>query len=185
MTDFGAVGDGHTLDTVAINRTIAACHDAGGGVVHFTAGTYLIGTIELLSRVTLQLDAGAVIKGSAALADYRQLPTASEGRDTALIVAVDAQNVAITGHGTIDGNGRAFALPGEADVSRDFDAHHTRQGAAYLKLNDRPEDGRCGIECGRESSRCFCAARRSTFPRYGSWTRRTGDCMWRAARTCC
>ena len=138
---YGAAGDGATLDHGAVNRAIAACHAAGGGTVFVPSGTYLIGTVELLSDVTLHLDAGALLKGSPNLADYRVLPYSSELRNTSLIIADGARTVAITGRGAIDGNADAFSLPGEADTWRDFEAEYTRQGEAYLQINDDPEDG--------------------------------------------
>jgi hypothetical protein len=138
---YGAAGDGAALDHHAVNRAIAACHAAGGGTVFVPSGTYLIGTVELLSNVTLHLDAGAVLKGSPNLADYRVLPYTSEFRNTTLILADGATNIAIVGRGTIDGNGAAFGLFDQADTSRDFDAVHTRQGEAYFAINDLPDDG--------------------------------------------
>jgi polygalacturonase len=59
--DFGAKGDGHTLDSDAINRAIAAAGDAGGGVVLLPAGDYLSYTLRLRSHVTLQFTAGATL----------------------------------------------------------------------------------------------------------------------------
>ncbi len=141
ICEFGATADGETLAHEAINQAIATCNSAGGGTVWVPVGIYLIGTIELLSNVTLHLDAGAILKGSPDLADYRVLPYTSEFRNTALIVADGATNIAITGRGAIDGNGDAFAIYGEADKSRDFDAKHTRQGEAYFAINDLPDDG--------------------------------------------
>lgn len=138
---FGAVGDGVRLDSPSINQAIAACARSGGGTVLIPAGTYMIGTVQLLDNVTLHLEAGAVLKGSADLGDYRVLPYTSEGRSTALIVADHARNVAITGRGTIDGNGAAFAIPDQADTWRDFDPARTRQGGDYLLINDDPADG--------------------------------------------
>uniref|UniRef100_UPI0035CB9059 rhamnogalacturonidase n=1 Tax=uncultured Sphingomonas sp. TaxID=158754 RepID=UPI0035CB9059 len=58
---YGATGDGHTIDTPAINRAIDAAAAAGGGTVHFPAGTYACYTIRLRSRVALHLDIGATI----------------------------------------------------------------------------------------------------------------------------
>ena len=58
---FGAVGDGKTLDTAAINKAIDAAAAAGGGTVDFPAGNYLSFSIHLKSHVTLHLDAGATI----------------------------------------------------------------------------------------------------------------------------
>jgi polygalacturonase len=141
VKDFGATGGGVTLDTMAINHTIIACHRSGGGTVFVPAGAYLIGTVELLDNITLHLDAGAVLKGSPNMADYRVLPRRSEMRDTALVIALNARNIAITGRGVIDGNGEAFAEPGRPDLSRDFHARHTRQGEAYFSINDQAEDG--------------------------------------------
>ncbi|MDB6095509.1 MAG: hypothetical protein JWM32_3071 [Verrucomicrobia bacterium] len=141
VKNFGALGDGTTLDTAAINRAIGVCHAAGGGTVVLSAGIYLSGTIELLSRVTLQLEAGAVLRGSGNLADYRPLPQSSEGRNTTLILARDATDVALTGCGTIDGNGDAFAFYDRADTYRDYAASCTRQQAEYDRVNDLPDDG--------------------------------------------
>jgi hypothetical protein len=141
VRDFGATGDGAALDTGAFNRAITTCHAAGGGTVVVPAGTYRIGTVDLLSNLTLHLEAGAVVLGSPNLADYRVLPYKSELRNTTLFLADGAANVAIVGRGTIDGNGRAFGIFEEADTWRDFEPRHTRQGEAYLAINDSPDDG--------------------------------------------
>ena len=66
---FGARGDGKTLDTAAISKAIVAANAAGGGVVVFSPGTYLSGTVELLSNVTLEVRAGAVLQASPKTAD--------------------------------------------------------------------------------------------------------------------
>jgi polygalacturonase len=58
---YGATGDGRTLDTVAINRTIAAAHAVGGGTVVLPAGNYLSHSIRLFSWITLELRAGAIL----------------------------------------------------------------------------------------------------------------------------
>ena len=64
VRDFGARGDGRTLDTQAIARAVKVCFESGGGTVVFPAGQYVTGTFEMFSRVTLHLEAGAIIKGS-------------------------------------------------------------------------------------------------------------------------
>ncbi len=97
---FGALGDGLTLDTAAIQRTIEACHAAGGGTVVFPAGNFLSATITLRSNITLDLSPGAVLLGSTRLADY---PVRKH-----LIFADGVENIALTGHGAIDGQGDAF-----------------------------------------------------------------------------
>src|ERR1051325_2332025 len=61
VRDFGATGDGTTLDTVGINRAIDEAHSSGGGTVFFPAGNYLSVSIHLKSNITLYLDQGAII----------------------------------------------------------------------------------------------------------------------------
>jgi polygalacturonase len=105
---FGAKGDGIAKDTVAIQKAIDACETKGGGTVRLTAGTYLSAPIVLKSNITLQLDKGATLFGSPDHADY---PAKTEFRNPgnqALVGAVNAENVAITGEGVIDGNGESW-----------------------------------------------------------------------------
>jgi hypothetical protein len=115
----GAKGDGLALDTAAIQAAIDACHDAGEGQVLFPAGRYLSGTIRLRSGVTLCLEAGARLIGTTNLAHYAQptppsyMAEAKWGKwHRGLIIAEDAEDIAITGPGTIDGN-KVFDPTGE------------------------------------------------------------------------
>jgi parallel beta-helix repeat protein len=105
----GAVGDGATLNTLAIQRAIDNCAAAGGGTVHFPAGRFLTGTIQIKSNVILHLDAEATLLGSSDAADYRNLDPFIDGSGNpmghALIVAVDAANLGIEGNGAVDGQG--------------------------------------------------------------------------------
>ncbi|ASZ09680.1 glycoside hydrolase family 28 protein [Chitinophaga pendula] len=109
IKDYGAIGDGATLNTIAIRNAIQACVDGGGGKVIVPAGRYLTGTIALKSNITLQLEKDAVILGSTHIEDYENLDPFTDGLGVdvgwALIVAVDQQNIRITGQGTIDGQG--------------------------------------------------------------------------------
>ena len=111
VRDYGATGDGRTLETAAFRRAVAACAAAGGGEVVVPPGRYLTGTIELKSRVGLEVGAGAVILGSENPADYPATPNAW-GEPTEmiapLIYAADAEDVAIEGRGTIDGQGAVW-----------------------------------------------------------------------------
>lgn len=111
-SQFGAVGDGTTLNTAAIQKAIDDCSTGGGGVVSFPKGSYLIGTIQIKSNVTLRLEEGAALLGSTDAADYRNLDPFIDGSGNpmgyALIVAVDADNVGIEGHGTVDGQSPAL-----------------------------------------------------------------------------
>ena len=114
--DFNISCDGVTLCTEAIQSAIDTCAKSGGGVVTVPAGIYRTGTIWLRSNVELHLEHGAVIKGSDNLDDYNAedaYPQNFSCREEGwlgkhLILAVECENVAITGTGTVDGNGEAF-----------------------------------------------------------------------------
>ncbi len=113
---YGAVGDGDTICTAAIQRAVDACHASGGGTVLVPPGIYLTGTIYLKSRVTLHLRVGATLRGSTRRQDYNtddvfpENPVFSQENVSGahLIIAYKAEQVAIEGDGTIDGNGSAF-----------------------------------------------------------------------------
>jgi hypothetical protein len=130
------------MDTSAINAAVQDCHSHGGGTVLVEAGTYRTGTVTLLDNIELRLESGATLLGSSDLSDYSHLAQASENRDTALIVAEHAQNVAITGEGTIDGNGGAF-IDGESQQSFHpyFDASRTRQGEGIVARMQQRREG--------------------------------------------
>src|SRR5271165_4724805 len=71
VRDFGAKGDGRSLDTEAIQSAVRAANKAGGGTITFPPGIYVTGTIELLSNVDLDIQRGATLKGSSKVDDYR------------------------------------------------------------------------------------------------------------------
>jgi polygalacturonase len=108
LGDFGGRGDGATDNTSALRSAIEACHRAGGGRVVVPAGDYLTGPIHLRSRVNLHVQAGATLRFHTDPARY--LPavfTRWEGVElmnySPLVYAIDQQDVAITGEGTLDG----------------------------------------------------------------------------------
>lgn len=108
LTDFGAIGDGVYMNTEAFKKAIdVACEKREGLFV--PAGVYLTGTI-LLKGVSLYLEAGAVIKASTNIEDYPEQDYIHNelGALRALIINRDADNVSITGEGTIDLSGRSF-----------------------------------------------------------------------------
>jgi Glycosyl hydrolases family 28 len=116
VRSFGAVGDGEHLDTAGIQAAIDACAKGGGGAVLFPAGRHLSGTIFLKSRVTLHLDAGAVLLGSRKLEHYPVTVPAFRSytdnyTDKSLIYAENVEDIAIEGRGVIDGQGAAFQGP--------------------------------------------------------------------------
>ena len=126
VTKYGAVGDGKTSDTKAIQQAIDDCSKAGGGRVLVPGGhVYRTGTLVLKSNVELHLELGAVIKASDNMEDFdlfgRNVPKHDgldrptyENCDYAgaptlyFIYANDADNISITGLGAIDGNEEIF-----------------------------------------------------------------------------
>jgi polygalacturonase len=109
VQEAGALGDGQTLDTPAIQSAIDACAGQGGGTVFLPAGHYQVGSLFLRNNITLYLDAGAVILGSQNHADYPIIQSRWEGvhQDSyaPLIGGDHLQNIAVIGRGTIDGRG--------------------------------------------------------------------------------
>ena len=106
---FGAVGDGVTMNTTAIQSAINAC--PAGGFVWLHNGTFLSGTIILKNNMTLFIDPTATLLGSGSASDYpTQTPPLSNSQTSncqrALIYAQSCTNVTVTGGGTVNGNGR-------------------------------------------------------------------------------
>jgi polygalacturonase len=108
ITEYGAVGDGNTLNTKAFEKAIAACVKKGGGRVVVPLGNFLTGAIHLKSNVNLHLADSAKITFSTDPNQYPVVFGRWEGMElmnySALIYAYGQQNIAITGNGTLDGN---------------------------------------------------------------------------------
>jgi polygalacturonase len=124
VTERGARGDGLSDDSAAINRTIAACSEAGGGTVYFAPGTYLAASVRLRSRVRLQLAAGATLKAAESGYEPPEPNPFDRYQDfghshfrNALIWGENLTDVAIEGPGTIDGRAlrSGNARPGQGD----------------------------------------------------------------------
>ena len=118
IVDFGAKGDGNTLNTQAVQAAIDACNKDQGGTVLVPAGVFVIGTVEMKSNVTLHIAAQGKLLGSADGKQYHAaeaIPlhgdTTLEDGNVGLIFAVNAENITIEGPGTIDGQGAQFRSP--------------------------------------------------------------------------
>jgi hypothetical protein len=119
ITDFGALGDGQTLDTLAIQAAINQAHKAGGGKVTIPGGkTFLAGSIELKDNVELHLEFGAILLASSNYDHYtHNIAELTDGQvdesvlpQRAFIVGFKAHGASITGPGVIDGNADGFIL---------------------------------------------------------------------------
>lgn len=113
VTDVGAVGDGVTPSTTAIQDAIDACVRAGGGTVVVPPGRYLVGTLVLGTNLSLTVERGATLVASTDLVDYPELtPTLRSYTDNytcrSVIYAERGHNIAISGGGRIDGQGAEF-----------------------------------------------------------------------------
>jgi polygalacturonase len=110
LKDFGAVGDGITLNTEAFAKAIDALVQKGGGKLVVPQGVWHTGPIVLKSHINLHLNAGAVILFAADETLYPLIDTSFEGLDTrrcqSPLSANGATDIAITGKGVIDGNGQ-------------------------------------------------------------------------------
>jgi polygalacturonase len=119
---YGAVGDGKTLDTPAINKAIEAAAAAGGGTVQFPAGTYLSGSIHLKSHIALYLSHGATIEATSDVNAYDP-PEPNEWGDkyqyqdfghshwhNSLIWGESIEDVSISGPGRLYGKGLSRSL---------------------------------------------------------------------------
>jgi polygalacturonase len=104
VKDFGAVGDGKTMNTKALQGAVDACVKAGGGVVEVPAGKYLTAAFTLGNGVDLNLEKDAIIIFSDKMDDY----AITNNRYENFISATDCHDVAVTGEGTIDGQGEVW-----------------------------------------------------------------------------
>ncbi len=121
IKDFGAVADGITLNTAAIQAAIDACYANGGGQVVVEGGTYMFSSIVLRSNVELHIEANATLLGSPRCEDYPERADVKHVKSELLprwknacyIFCEEGENIAITGLGKIDCNGHHFVRPAD------------------------------------------------------------------------
>ena len=148
ITEFGAVGDGITMSTEAINGAINACSLAGGGTVIVPQGHFLTGAVHLKSNVNLHLAEGTTLKFSQNDADYLPLVfTRWEGTEcynySPFVYAFEQENIAITGQGTLDGQSDSqnwWHWKG-AWSRKTWEIGPENQADAVAKLRQMAEDG--------------------------------------------
>lgn len=144
VIDYGAIPDGRTLATAAIAKAVSACAAARGGTITVPAGRYLTGSIVLQSNMTLDLQAGSELLYSADPSQSPIVPSRWESTNAythaPLIYANGQENVAITGRGTINGQGSNWWWRnGRHDPARSAEIRPAMQ--AWLKLFGRIEAG--------------------------------------------
>ena len=170
ITDHGAKGDGTTDSLPAVRAAIAACVAAGGGHVVVPAGTYLLnGPIHLQSNIDLHLEAGSTLLFSGRPADFLPVVlTRWEGvilyNYSPMIYARGAENVAVTGRGTIDGNARREFRSWAMDISKlqDRGQELSRRMARRARRSRSGGSARatsCGRACCKLTSVATCSSR--------------------------
>ena len=109
--DCGAIADGKTLNTQAVQNAIDKLAANGGGTLRFTAGKYVLSTVFLKSNITVQIDKDALILGAASYYDYEQeekidYPIYQDASHTyynpSMFLGINCENICITGGGEID-----------------------------------------------------------------------------------
>lgn len=111
IADFGAVGNGHVLNTAAINKAIVQCAAEGGGTVVVPNGLWLTGPIEMKSNINLHLDQGAILLFTADHTQYPFITTSPSSHSYFVmspIYGYDLHDIAITGNGIINGSGDSW-----------------------------------------------------------------------------
>jgi polygalacturonase len=112
VNSFGAINDGKTLNTKAIQKAIDQCSRKGGGIVTFDAGEYLTGSLFVKKGVNLLIGKNVTLLGSQNIDDYPEIDTRIAGIEmrwpAALINVLNQKNVAITGEGTVHARGKPF-----------------------------------------------------------------------------
>jgi hypothetical protein len=149
LADFGAIGDGHALNTQAFKDVIEACVEGEGGCVVVPTGVWLTGPIHLRNKVRLHLEKGAEVRFSDRPEHCLPVVLIARGgvrcmNCSPLIYARDCEDIAITGKGTLNGQGQAWwswinRQPGMSAMRK-----AVRNGVPVeRRVYGRPEDGVC------------------------------------------
>lgn len=137
VTSYGAKPDGKTLCTAAIQTAIDECAADGGGRVILPSGTFLCGTLNLRSGVEFHLNAGSELKAALDLSCYKKYNEQPAG----LFYTEGARSVAITGPGTINGQGMEFMIADAPKTIWIGERMKTRQGEMFRHVESGIGDG--------------------------------------------
>jgi polygalacturonase len=138
---YGAVNDATVSSIKAFRLAIADCQNAGGGIVEIPAGHYLVGPLDLVDNMTLQIDQGAVVYFETNRALYPDVVSRWEGLTETgphpLIFANGLHHIAITGPGTFDGQGAAWwATMDNAEHGNARPDRPIRRRPMFLQIKD-------------------------------------------------
>ena len=150
IVDYGAIGDGTSNSTIAIQKAIDSCSAAGGGRVVVPRGTFLTGPIALASRMKLYLADGSELLFSRNFDDYPLVYANFLGKDTVQCASPmtgrNLHNVSITGSGVIDGQGDAWRPVKKSKVTREFWDKLISSGGVINQTGDEWWPTRAGME---------------------------------------
>jgi polygalacturonase len=146
ITSYGAVADGKTSNTTAIQKAINDCHKHGGGTIVIPSGNFVTGTVRLYSNMNFYFEPGAILTGSTENKEYLYqkdfgFSGPGAGVKTGILVAHHEQNISISGFGTIKGNGTSFMYMDSLQYGMDFALKYTRQKDDYMNPKYGREDG--------------------------------------------
>lgn len=145
----GAIGDGVFNNTKIIQRGIDEVSASGGGTVYIENGIYLTGSLRMKDNVTLQIAPSATLLGSSKSADYPEWENLEHVnsemlpryRNACLILAHECKNIAVTGGGTVDCNGKSF-------VKKKSENPDAWTGWEYIRIDEpTPPRGIFAVGC--------------------------------------
>ena len=129
VNSYGAVSDGQTVCTKAIQKAIDECALKGGGIITFAPGTYVTGSLFVKSNVQLRIDKDVMVLGSQNFDDYPEINTRIAGIEmkwpAALLNVIGQKNAAITGEGTVNARGK-FCWDKYARMRKEYEAKGLR-----------------------------------------------------------